>query len=92
MKSRLAFSLLFWLETSRAKNGMAPIIARITVKYIYSVLPFFLADYSKKSKQKVPGEALIFGNCVPMPLHMKVHEAKPAPNSSNCNISKEWYG
>ncbi|WP_231717791.1 Arm DNA-binding domain-containing protein [Nonlabens sp. YIK11] len=31
MKSRLAFSLLFWRETSRAKNGMAPIIARITV-------------------------------------------------------------
>jgi len=31
MTSRLAFSLLFWLETSRVQNGMAPIIARITV-------------------------------------------------------------
>ena len=31
MKSRLAFSLLFWLENSRVQNGMAPIIARITV-------------------------------------------------------------
>ena len=34
---------------------------------------------------------MIFGNCVPMPLMVKVEEAVPAPDSKNCNVSKEWY-
>ncbi|MCT4615201.1 MAG: DUF87 domain-containing protein [Marinifilaceae bacterium] len=63
----------------------------IDMKFVYSVLPYFSENYTIKVKQQVPGEALIFGNCVPMPLHVKVHEAKPAPNSENCDISKEWF-
>ncbi|MBW4970881.1 hypothetical protein KZY98_10460 [Croceibacter atlanticus] len=31
MRSRSTFSLLFWVETSRIKNGRALIIARITI-------------------------------------------------------------
>ncbi len=31
MKTRSTFSLLFWINTSRTKNGQAPILARITV-------------------------------------------------------------
>ena len=61
------------------------------MKYIYSVLPYFSSDYVNKIKQSVPGEALIFGNCVPMPLHIKVHKANPEPNSENCKINEEWY-
>ena len=60
--------------------------------YISSVLPYFSDDYTTKIKQAVPGEALIFGNCVPMPLMVKVTEANPALNSSNCDIRKEWFG
>lgn len=63
----------------------------IDMKYIYSVLPYFSDDYTTKIKQSVPGESLIFGNCVPMPLQVKVHKAKPDPNSENCNISQEWF-
>lgn len=63
----------------------------IDMKYIYSVLPYFSDDYTTKIKQSVPGEALIFGNCVPMPLQVKVTKANPDPNSENCNISKEWF-
>lgn len=63
----------------------------IDMRFIYSVLPYFSEDYTIKIKQQVPGEALIFGNCVPMPLHIKINEAKPAPNSENCNVSKEWF-
>ena len=63
----------------------------VDMKYIYSVLPYFSEDYITKIKQAVPGEALIFGNCVPMPLMVKVTEANPAPNSKNCNIAKEWF-
>jgi DNA helicase HerA-like ATPase len=63
----------------------------IDMKYIYSVLPYFSDDYTSKIKQSVPGESLIFGNCVPMPLQVKIHKAKPDPNSENCNISKEWF-
>lgn len=43
----------------------------IDMNYIYSVLPYFSSDYVNKIKQAVPGEALIFGNCVPMPLMVK---------------------
>ena len=60
-------------------------------RYISSVLPYF-SDDSTTIKQAEPGEALIFGNCVPMPLMVKVSEANPAPNSSNCDIRKEWFG
>ena len=63
----------------------------LDMKYIYSVLPYFSDDYICKIKQAVPGEALIFGNCVPMPLMIKVTRANPAPNSDNCIINKEWF-
>lgn len=63
----------------------------VDMKYIYSVLPYFSNDYTTKIKQAVPGEALIFGNCVPMPLQVKIHKANPDPNSENCNISYEWF-
>ena len=63
----------------------------VDMKYIYSVLPYFSEDYISKIKQAVPGEALIFGNCVPMPLMVKVTEAIPAPNSKNCIIKDEWF-
>ena len=61
------------------------------MKYIYSVLPYYSDDYTTKIKQSVPGESLIFGNCVPMPIQVKIHKAKPDPNSENCDISKEWF-
>ncbi len=63
----------------------------IDMKYIYSVLPYFSDDYTSKIKQSIPGEALIFGNCVPMPLQVKITQANPDPNSENCDIRKEWF-
>lgn len=63
----------------------------VDMKYIYSVLPYFSEDYITKIKQAVPGEALIFGNCVPMPIMVKIKEAEPAPNSKNCDIKIEWF-
>ena len=63
----------------------------VDMKYIYSVLPYFSEDYTSKIKQSIPGEALIFGNCVPMPLQIKVTQADPNPNSENCVINKEWF-
>lgn len=63
----------------------------VDMRYIYSVLPYFTDDYVIKIKQAVPGEVLVFGNCVPMPLQIKIHKAMPEPNSENCIINKEWY-
>lgn len=63
----------------------------VDMKYIYSVLPYFTDDYVAKIKQAIPGEVLIFGNCVPMPLQVKVHQPNPEPNSKNCIINKEWF-
>lgn len=95
---------LFLIVSSQRPSELSPtvlsqcgnyIIHRIQnevdMKFVYSVLPYFSADYTSKIKQQIPGEALIFGNCVPMPLQVLVHEANPAPNSKNCNIAKEWF-
>lgn len=61
------------------------------MNYIKAILPYFSEDFSNKIKQSIPGEALVFGNCVSMPLHLKVTEANPGPNSKNCKISEEWF-
>lgn len=63
----------------------------VDMSYIYSVLPYFSSDYINKIKQAIPGEALIFGNCVPMPLNVKISQAWPEPNSDNCIINQEWF-
>ncbi len=63
----------------------------VDMNYIYSVLPYFSVDYITRIKQAIPGEALIFGNCVPMPLSVKIEKANPEPNSDNCIINEEWY-
>lgn len=63
----------------------------LDMKYIYSVLPYYSEDYPMKIRQLVPGEALVFGNFVPMPLLVKVIEATPHPNSDNCIINEEWF-
>lgn len=64
----------------------------VDLKYVYAILPYFSEDFITKVKQSVPGEALIFGNCVPMPLQVQVIQAKPDPNSKNCEVDKEWFG
>lgn len=61
------------------------------MRYIQAILPYFSDDFTNKIKQSIPGEALIFGNCVSMPLHLKIHEASPSPNSKNCRIPEEWF-
>lgn len=61
------------------------------MQYIQAILPYFSEDFTNKIKQSTPGEALVFGNCVTMPLHIKINEAKPAPNSDNCIVSEEWF-
>jgi len=63
---------------------------KIDLDYIYSVLPYFSEDYLVKIKQAAPGEALIFGACIPMPLQVEIIKADPEPNSKNCIISEEW--
>jgi len=63
----------------------------VDMNYIYSVLSYFSSDYISKIKQAVPGEALIFGNCVPMPLNVKISQTWPEPNSDNCIVNQEWF-
>lgn len=63
----------------------------VDMKYVNAILPYFSEDFVNKVKQSAPGEALIFGNCVSMPLHVKIHKADPEPNSRNCLISREWF-
>lgn len=64
----------------------------IDMRYINAVLPYFSDDFVNKIKQSIPGEALIFGNCVSMPLHVTISKSEPEPNSKNCIVSDEWFG
>lgn len=64
----------------------------VDMRYINAVLPYFSDDFVNKIKQSIPGEALVFGNCVSMPLHVTINKSNPEPNSKNCIISKEWFG
>ena len=61
------------------------------MQYIQAILPYFSEAFTNKIKQSTPGEALVFGNCVSMPLHLKIHKSDPAPNSDNCKIPEEWF-
>ncbi|EAJ0334974.1 DUF87 domain-containing protein [Campylobacter lari] len=61
------------------------------MRHINAVLPYFSEDFVSKIKQSVPGEALVFGDFIPMPMHIKIKKADPEPHSSNCKISQEWY-
>ena len=63
----------------------------VDMRYINAVLPYFSEDFTNKIKQSLPGEALVFGNCVSMPLHITVHPANPEPNSKNCKVAEEWF-
>lgn len=63
---------------------------RVDLDFVTSILPYFSDDYTTKIKQAVPGEALVFGNCVPMPLRVQIHKAKPEPASQNCKVWEEW--
>ncbi len=59
--------------------------------YIQAILPYFSEDFTNKIKQSISGEALVFGNCVSMPLHLKIEQADPEPHSKNCEIANEWF-
>lgn len=63
---------------------------RVDLDFVTSVLPYFSDDYTTKIKQAAPGEALVFGNCVPMPLRVQIHKASPEPASQNCKVWEEW--
>ncbi len=63
----------------------------VDMKYVYAILPYFSEDFANKIKQSVPGEALVFGNCVSMPLHVRIQQASPEPNSENCKVHEEWF-
>lgn len=63
---------------------------RVDLDFVTSVLPYFSDDYTTKIKQAVPGEALVFGNCAPMPLRVQMHKASPEPASQNCKVWEEW--
>ena len=63
---------------------------RVDLDFVTSVLPYFSDDYTTKIKQAIPGEALVFGNCVPMPLRVQMYKADPEPASKNCQVWDEW--
>ena len=65
--------------------------SQIDMNFIANIMPFFSDDFRNKIKLSVPGEALMFGNFVPMPLQVKIKKANPEPKCENCNIPKEWF-
>ena len=68
MKTSSTFSVLYWLKQSSAKNGLAPLYARITVNGKRAELSLkrklSIADWdSKKNRLKGIGEEAKMVNC-----------------------------
>ncbi len=61
------------------------------MRCISAVLAYFSDDFINKIKQSIQGEALIFVNCVSMPLYVTIDKFTPEPNNENYIISKEWF-
>ncbi len=59
------------------------------MNFMRNIMPYFTDDLAQKIKLSVAGEAIIFGNCVPMPLYVKIEKPDPQPNSENCRISEQ---
>src|SRR5690606_39182022 len=85
MKTSTTFSILFWLKLSKAKNGKAPLYARITVngkRAEISLKRKIKIEYWSSAKNKVKGanqEARIINEFlvqVSSELHQATNELK----------------
>lgn len=61
------------------------------VEYIRDMLPHVTNEVVKKLKILQPGNCIGFGSAFKIPVMIKVDKPNPAPSSSSCDISTNWF-
>ena len=61
------------------------------VDYIKEMVPNITTEIVKKLRILQPGNCIAFGSAFKIPVLVKFEMPNPEPNSSSCNISKNWF-
>ena len=61
------------------------------VEYIKEMVPNITSDIVKKLRILQPGNCIAFGSAFRVPVLIQFEMPDPAPNSSSCEVSKNWF-
>lgn len=61
------------------------------VDYVKEMVPNITTEIVKKLRILQPGTCIAFGSAFKIPVLVKFEMPNPAPNSSSCEISKNWF-
>ena len=63
----------------------------LDIDYIRDMVPNITSEIIKKLKILPAGTCMAFGLAFKVPVHIKLKIPDPAPSSSNCDISSNWF-
>ncbi len=63
----------------------------IDVEYIRKMVPNITNEITKRLRILQPGNCIAFGSAFKVPVMIKLDMPNPAPSSSSCDISKNWF-
>ena len=63
----------------------------VDVEYIRKMVPNITNEITKRLRILQPGNCIAFGSAFKVPVMIKLDMPNPAPSSSSCDISKNWF-
>ena len=63
----------------------------VDVEYIRKMVPNITSEITKRLRILQPGNCIAFGSAFKVPIMIKLDMPNPAPSSSSCDISKNWF-
>lgn len=63
----------------------------VDVEYIRKMVPNITTEITKRLRILQPGNCIAFGSAFKVPVMIKLDMPNPAPSSSSCDISKNWF-
>ena len=63
----------------------------VDVEYIRKMAPNITNEITKRLRILQPGNCIAFGSAFKVPVMIKLDMPNPAPSSSSCDISKNWF-
>ena len=63
----------------------------VDVEYIRKMVPNITNEITKRLRILQPGNCIAFGSAFKVPVMIKLDMPYPAPSSSSCDISKNWF-
>ncbi len=61
------------------------------INYIKEMVPNITSEIIKRLRVLQPGNCIAFGNAFRVPVLVKLDKPNPAPSSSSCDISTNWF-